>query len=390
MDSVSAESTSAAASITQNECDLNTPGKVGRSALAWTTNLNIALLLLDKGENQYLGAPHLRTVLTLATSQGLTPLIKKWIEFFSRVQTTTSLEQILSLKSESTIAFEGTIVANQSPQLLASISDLKTLMNMRAKELYYQQREREILGPSQVPGSGRMEIDEPLEASNCLSCSDPSVGARQFGPAGCECYLCPDCAPPFCDMVVNRDGEEQSKCPGCKKPVYSKYLVQQGRTEAEAVKIRNRIVDQQNAQQLGWRFCPTQGCAGGRVVQPQEKSAFYSCLLCGHDGCIKCGKEHHGDCSNYAQQLKEFENLLKLGAEMPPEVRPTDPNHRDYLKGRYRPCYHCGVITERIDGCNHMKCGRCKKDWHWNNGPHSTSDRERNKMKFKPLQAPHF
>ncbi len=147
-----------------------------------------------------------------------------------------------------------------------------------------------------------------------------------------------------------------------------------------------RIVDRVNARQMGWVVCPTAGCAGGRIVQPQEKSAFYSCFLCEQEGCIRCGNEHQGACSQYAQQMKEFENLLRLGAEEPPAIRLSN----DDLRGRFRPCYHCGVITERSDGCNAMTCSRCHNDWDWNKGSPSGHGHVRDKMRYKPLRDPHF
>ena len=28
-------------------------------------------------------------------------------------------------------------------------------------------------------------------------------------------------------------------------------------------------------------------------------------------------------------------------------------------------CPHCGYATEKIEGCNHMTCSRCNKEWCW-------------------------
>ena len=277
-------------------------------------------------------------------------------------------------------------------------------MNGKATKFYYQEREQEIQQQSQ----SAMEVDETPEIQNnpakkrrkmdsgtiqCVACLDelPSHKRGGTGPAGCDCFLCEDCVPTYCDMIINRDGESLSQCPGCKNPVHSQYLAQQGRTEAEVEKVRNRIVDQVNAQQPGWVFCPSENCAGGRVIHVDEKSAYYSCFLCNQDGCIRCGHEHQGECSNYATQMKEFEKLLQWGAEAPPENRPSSEDHPDFYKGRFRPCYHCGVITERSDGCNQMTCNRCNKLWDWNNGPEGRNgDFTRGEMKFTPLKPPHF
>ena len=395
------------ASISLNECNLNLRDKEGKTALGWAgtkANLNVAQLILHKGEQQFFGISEFRNMLA---AQGEASLKGKWTEYFARLQTSLHLIEVLELKSESAIAFEGNRVESQNSGFLSSVDQLKFLMNQRAKEFYYQEHEAKIHHQSQlaaemkdrIGGVGSSSSNNNAEAStslgntHCLSCSEETMWAepQRLGPAGCACVLCSDCAPSFCDMVVNRDGEDVSRCPGCKEPVYSKYLVEQGVCEADVKKVRNRTVDLVNSQQMGWAFCPTKGCAGGRVVQPQETSAYYSCFLCGHEGCIKCGNEHQGECANYEKEMREFENLLRLGAMAPPAEQPTDPNHPDYMKGRFRPCYHCGVVTERSDGCTHMTCKRCTKNWHWNKGPYN-NDYDYNKlpMQFTPLQPPHF
>ena len=376
--------------IPLNECDLNGIGKEGRTALGWAgakANLEVAQLIIQKGEDQFFGVSELRTMLAAAG----TPQLKgKWIEYFSVIQLSTRLTDLLNIKSESVIAFEGERLENQNPEFRLSVEALKSLMNQKAKELYYQEQEREIHERSQ----GAMEI----EITSCMVCLETIMVGDQppLGPAGCSCnIICSnsECTEYFCNTVVNRNGEDVSRCPGCKNPVYSKYLVEHGVSEEDAKKVRNRCVDILNSQQLGWRFCPTTGCAGGRVVQPQEKSAYYSCILCAHEGCIKCGNEHKGDCGNYEKEMKEFENLLRLGAMAPLKNRPADPNHPDYMKGRFRPCYHCGVITERDGGCSHITCKRCRAEWEWNWGPYERGKftmEDQLPMKFKPLTAPHW
>ncbi len=402
-------SSAGTAPITLDRCHLNALGKEGLSALGWAAkmgNFPVAQLLVDHGEAQYFGASELRKILEMARQGSHIPrmMTAKWIKFFALTQTASNLNEILNLKSECMLTFEGAQTENELPDFSASVSQLKNLMNLKARKLYYIERELEIQRQSPVA----MEVDEASRITDepltkrrridsrtiqCVACLDelPSVKRGELGPSGCSCSLCEDCAPSYCDMIIHRDGEDLSLCPGCKNPLHSQYLVQQGRTEEEVEKIRSRIVDQVNARQQGWVFCPCAGCAGGRVLQPDEKSAYYSCFLCGHEGCIRCGKEHQGECSHYEKQMKGVENLLRLGAEAPLENRPSDENHPDYYKGRFRPCYHCGVITERSEGCNQMICSRCNEKWDWNNGPEGRNgDYTRGEMRFTPLKPPHF
>ncbi|MEO5969136.1 MAG: ankyrin repeat domain-containing protein [Bdellovibrionia bacterium] len=318
----------------------------------------------------------------------LNPSLAKWIEFYAWSQVAAQLTEILEIKSEMTLYFD----SNQESRGLGTdfqlrVNQLRQLINLKAKSLYYLERELALHDEF-----SKMSLYD-VKPDRCLRCFDDApVGAViPPGPGGCACYLCEECAQDFCSFVIDRDGDNVSLCTHCKTPVQSDYLKQMGRSEAEINKFRIRQIDHVNARATGWGFCPTEGCSGGRVIQVDEKAAYYSCFLCDRDGCLKCGSDHRGDCTENAAQAKGLEELLRLGAMEPPEESPEDAKHPDYFKGRYRPCYYCGVATFRMDGCNQMTCLRCNKKWDWNNGPEGRNgDFTKGPMNFTPLQPAHF
>ncbi len=177
-------------------------------------------------------------------------------------QATSKLSEVLSLKSECAISFEGERIENENSDLITHVKQLKKLMNLKAKEFYYHEREKEIqqqkfsVVTSSIKSSefSQSEVSEtapllafaeiatanapsapiePVNTNQCLSCFDEQIDQdhSQPGPAGCTCYLCQDCAPGYCDMVVNRDGEDLNQCPGCKNVLHTGYLAQQGRSK---------------------------------------------------------------------------------------------------------------------------------------------------------------
>ena len=36
-----------------------------------------------------------------------------------------------------------------------------------------------------------------------------------------------------------------------------------------------------------------------------------------------------------------------------------------YGENNIKKCPHCGLYTNRTEGCNHMTCANCKKEWCW-------------------------
>lgn len=257
------------------------------------------------------------------------------------------------------------------------------------------------------------------EVKTCKVCfSDIEKGEKSYqGPADCSCHLCQDCFGQFLNVEVKNKGSDLSYCPGCSGEVTANFL-QKSDVEKETIeKFRKRILANKLALLPGWSFCPTPDCFNGKLLSSQDASIsvspFFSCTLCMKDHCLKCAKNHKGPCDQFEQQSDDLKNLLSEGRLAPPKNgHPNDPNHPDFLKGRYRPCYYCGTITERpLDGtsnngqCNSMVCARpqCGKKWHFTYGDHGLHpynlehhsqsemhDFKREEQKYEPLVAPHF
>eukprot|EP01113_Clastostelium_recurvatum_P031097 TRINITY_DN3851_c0_g1_i1.p1 TRINITY_DN3851_c0_g1~~TRINITY_DN3851_c0_g1_i1.p1 ORF type:complete len:806 (-),score=211.65 TRINITY_DN3851_c0_g1_i1:218-2338(-) len=77
---------------------------------------------------------------------------------------------------------------------------------------------------------------------------------------------------------------------------------------------------------------------------------------CGQRFCFSCGHEKHNPVS--CQQLAEW------------RVRNQDDQESiSMVHATSKPCFHCGIPTERVLGCNHMTCrkeqGGCGGEWCW-------------------------
>jgi len=72
------------------------------------------------------------------------------------------------------------------------------------------------------------------------------------------------------------------------------------------------------------------------------------CHKCGTEFCFHHSNAHAGQsCEAYRKQLDEDEHYaLSVDTET-------------------KPCPGCSILTDKINGCNHMTCSRCKQEWCW-------------------------
>ncbi|XBW35780.1 hypothetical protein QEN19_001352 [Hanseniaspora menglaensis] len=76
-----------------------------------------------------------------------------------------------------------------------------------------------------------------------------------------------------------------------------------------------------------------------------------SCLA-SHKFCLSCKKEFHSPIT--CNLLKKWFNKINDGNES-----------LNWVLNNTQPCPTCDVDIEKVDGCNHMKCGFCKHEFCW-------------------------
>ncbi|XP_071791878.1 uncharacterized protein [Asterias amurensis] len=133
------------------------------------------------------------------------------------------------------------------------------------------------------------------------------------------------------------------------------------------------------------KWCPVAGC--GRAVQmPQVESPTTSsnrpsgasspssppsishAVDCGqgHIFCWDCSGDAHEPCS--CENWKKW--LDKIAEIKPEELASTDTETEVaanclWLVTNSKPCPKCMAPIQKNDGCNHMKCTKCKHDFCW-------------------------
>ena len=99
-------------------------------------------------------------------------------------------------------------------------------------------------------------------------------------------------------------------------------------------------------------FCPVDTC--GRAIHYFDITGEEVPITCncGQKFCFKCGREMHKPVN--CEQFMEWNDLMT-----------NDSENMKFINTISKPCFHCGLYTERTDGCNHMTCPRCKGEWCW-------------------------
>jgi hypothetical protein len=299
----------------------------------------------------------------------------------------------------------------QGKNFLPSGEKFKKIYFRELKKLRIAQF-KEDLGPLYTGNGFSQEHWKAEPNTLCIGCTEIKkdgvfrCGARN---PNCKGLLCKECS----QKMLQISRTEKIKVPHCAfcshafDPDF--FKVTDGDpdllSELEEIMIRLKIT----SDKKNWSFCHTEECLNGKCFDSQEPKQF-QCEVCDFEGCLECGKSHpqgfqpDGRCMESYQNQEFFKILAKQGKRRPlfnteltrlQELSEKAPNgapcpicketlgdqHRilDHkYDGLYRPCPHCGMMTEKIPyfaggACNHLICQNpdCKKDWSFESGEES-------------------
>ena len=89
-------------------------------------------------------------------------------------------------------------------------------------------------------------------------------------------------------------------------------------------------------------------------LKKEEHNQYSKCNICGKEFCFKClrNRDEHAKmkCEEYLKEMKKKDDEMFF---------------KVYGENNIKKCPHCGLYTNRTEGCNHMTCANCKKEWCW-------------------------
>lgn len=103
-------------------------------------------------------------------------------------------------------------------------------------------------------------------------------------------------------------------------------------------------------------FCPNPTCGDAVKYHGVGRPTEVVECNCGARFCFQCGREQHSPVT--CKMLDVWRQRNEDDTESVKLIQATS-----------KPCHHCGMATERTQGCNHMTCrkeqGGCGGEWCW-------------------------
>jgi len=178
---------------------------------------------------------------------------------------------------------------------------------------------------------------ETVLFSLCKICETEKPPKEEIVLQPCEHVVCKEC---LGDYIVVCVGERQTNiaCPyfKCQSMLPDEVIRAMVATEIYEKLRRFRETAELERNPL-LRWCPKADCDGYDLQSSGQREL--KCRACGYSYCFDCSEAFHGDL--------------------------PCPTSSDSLSPNLKFCPKCRVKVERIEGCSHMQCPRCRFEWCW-------------------------
>ncbi|KAL7722625.1 RBR-type E3 ubiquitin transferase [Entamoeba marina] len=190
----------------------------------------------------------------------------------------------------------------------------------------------------------------PQLPMTCDVCYEETKDVKSLS---CGHFFCKKCWAEHIKQSIQRLGPEciHLKCMqrGCTCTIHYEFIgdVCPSQSERFWYFLKKNYVEQSSKAV----FCPNSLCGRSiSITGPLHENVNIECT-CGQRFCFQCLGELHSPAT-----CQEVTNWAELN---------TKDSDDSYLLLTAKRCYHCGLLTERTSGCNHMTCPKCHKDWCW-------------------------
>ncbi|XP_040570920.1 uncharacterized protein [Lepeophtheirus salmonis] len=195
---------------------------------------------------------------------------------------------------------------------------------------------------------------------------------------GCRHKFCKNCWKNYLHTKIREGNAHQIFCPAFDCTILVPVEIIERTVSPEMAKKYltfdiNAFVDTNKS--IKW--CPYPGCNRAvNLPENERKPLEYSSGLppmshavdcgAGHFFCFECGREAHAPigCSAWRSWL------TKVSSVDPSELKSSSLEYQEaanclWLITNSKPCPNCKSPIQKTDGCNHMKCSKCRFDFCW-------------------------
>mmetsp|Transcript_5318 Transcript_5318/g.5819 ORF Transcript_5318/g.5819 Transcript_5318/m.5819 type:complete len:1186 (-) Transcript_5318:647-4204(-) len=279
------------------------------------------------------------------------------------------------MNAETPMSFKNQALATSSPNIIADLGEVNVTVDDKVEE----------------------------ECGNCTICGDAmycSADVNSFirgtvtkpDNRALSCLsghtFCTSCWSSHLIVQVNENGLGHLPCPGYK---CGEFLdIQWAPLLLKSQDLVNRLKQQRQRNVIdcaGLKYCPVENCGlivylpsitnqapAGSTPSKDGGTNFENILprsgICanGHCFCLVCMQTAHSPCS-----CGEFPSWQKLVAEETKTVNVKDGSAANgdeianalWVAANTKRCPRCGTAIEKDEGCNHMSCRKCRKEFCW-------------------------
>ena len=186
----------------------------------------------------------------------------------------------------------------------------------------------------------------------------------------CGHFFCNDCWYNFLSIKIEENKLTLIKCLNyeCQEKLSDEFIINLLNSNKKLIeKYKKYKLELDIINDINKKFCPYPNCNSYAELK-DIKEKYVKCQY-NHMFCFLCSEKPHG---NKPCKDKLDISLIK------------------YFKNNFvKKCPHCGIITEKSEGCNHITCSKCSYQWCWLcNGKYNVEHFREGKCKgyqfFKP------
>ncbi|KAI8776004.1 ankyrin repeat and IBR domain-containing protein 1 [Biomphalaria glabrata] len=220
----------------------------------------------------------------------------------------------------------------------------------------------------------------PLDAE-CNICANTFLIADEPVHMPCLHQFCKDCWERYLNVKIQEGDAHHITCPAYDCTMLVPVDIIEGIVSRDmALRYLQFDIKAFVDSNPDMKWCPSPGC--GQAVKlpdldltslhgtkrnriPSDTSRGVDCGA-GHYFCWECLEESHEPCScdnwtKWFQKISEIKPETLDGTEQETELAANCL----WLVTNSKPCPNCKSPIQKNEGCNHMKCSKCKYDFCW-------------------------
>lgn len=182
----------------------------------------------------------------------------------------------------------------------------------------------------------------------CAICFEHFLPENLYILDKCNHKYCSPCLGDYVNTLVD-NGQTTVGCPSCNHPMEHHELLHVMKPEYqekyEKFCLNNALLGMGDVVN-----CPSANCGNAFIRDPAVRDIH--CMNCDSRFCADCKRLPHPDipdCADVAQILKTREEVASEA----------------WIAGYSKQCPRCRAPINKVGGCNHMTCSKCRHSFCW-------------------------